>query len=199
MTLTLLLGGARSGKSDLATRLAHHSGEPVTVLATGEAGDEEMADRIARHRADRPAGWDTLEEPLHVIDAVSSVEDRRTVVLDCLTLWVANAMGAGWDDAEIEHHAVGLAEGLRTRPGRSVVVGNEVGWGIVPAEPFVRRYRDLHGRVNRIVSEAADEALLVVAGRVLPLIAPEQLWADLDDRVGAHRDPGGRGGRGGRA
>jgi adenosylcobinamide kinase / adenosylcobinamide-phosphate guanylyltransferase len=177
MTVTLLLGGARSGKSDLAHRLARSRGLPVTVLATGEAGDDEMAARIARHRADRPPGWDTVEEPLDVVGAVRRIDPGRTLLLDCLTLWVSNAMGAGWDDPAIEAGADRLADALAARAGCSLVVGNEVGWGIVPADPSTRRYRDVHGRVNRIVSERADEALLVVAGRLVPLVAPAEHWA----------------------
>jgi adenosyl cobinamide kinase/adenosyl cobinamide phosphate guanylyltransferase len=176
MTLVVLLGGARSGKSDLATRLAHQQDGPVTVLATAESRDEEMARRIARHRADRPAGWDTVEEPLDVVGAVAAVDGARTLLLDCLTLWVANAMGVGWPDARIEQDAARLADALAARPGCSLVVGNEVGWGIVPADPDTRRFRDVHGRVNRILSERADDAVLVVAGRILPLTPPARHW-----------------------
>lgn len=176
MTFTLLLGGARSGKSDLAQRLATASAAPVTVVATAQAGDAEMAKRIARHRADRPDGWQTVEEPLAVVDAVRAVDPGRTVLVDCVTLWLANGLAAGWDDGAVRSEAARLAEALSVRPGCSIVVSNEVGWGIVPVEAGTRRFRDLHGRVNRELAEDADDAVLVVAGRVLPLLAPARHW-----------------------
>jgi adenosylcobinamide kinase / adenosylcobinamide-phosphate guanylyltransferase len=176
MACTVLLGGARSGKSDLAVRLVGTAGRPVTVVATAEAGDDEMAERIARHRSERPVGWATVEEPLAVVEAVAAVDPERSVLLDCTTLWVANAMGAGWDDSRIRGEAARLAEVLAARPGPSVVVGNEVGHGIVPADPLTRRFRDVHGRVNRTLVAASDRAVLVVAGRLLPLVDPRDHW-----------------------
>lgn len=180
MPLTVVLGGARSGKSDLAARLVARPGAPVTVLATAEAGDAEMAARIDRHRADRPAAWSTVEEPLDVVGAVEAVAPERALLLDCTTLWVSNAIGAGWSDERVEGDARRLALALAGRPGASVVVGNEVGQGIVPADAATRRFRDLHGRVNRVLAEAADEAVLVVAGRVLPLLDPAAHWSLTD-------------------
>ena len=179
--LTVLVGGARSGKSDLACRLVAAAGRPVVVLATAERGDEEMIARIARHRADRPPEWDTVEEPLELLSAVAAVHADHALLLDCVTLWVSNAMAAGWPDERIESAAADLAESLARRPGPCVVVGNEVGQGIVPAEPLVRRFRDVHGRVNRHLVARADDAVLVVAGRVLPLRDPESHW-DLPPR-----------------
>lgn len=176
MSFTVLLGGARSGKSDLAQRLAAGRRGPVTVLATATAGDAEMAARIERHRADRPTGWRTVEEPLALADAVRALEPHEDLLIDCVTLWVANAVGAGWDDVAVEADAARLAEALSVRPGWSVVVSNEVGWGIVPADAGTRRFRDLHGRVNRALADRADEAVLVVAGRVLPLLPPSERW-----------------------
>ena len=166
---TLLLGGARSGKSDLACRLAAGSSSPVTFVATGQAGDAEMAERIDRHRRARPPAWDTVEEPVAVADAVASIEPHRTLVLDCVTLWVANLLWSGLDDAACAAEAEHLARVLGDRPGPSLVVANEVGWGIVPADAATRRYRDVHGRTNRALAQRADEAVLVVAGRVLRL------------------------------
>jgi adenosyl cobinamide kinase/adenosyl cobinamide phosphate guanylyltransferase len=180
MPVTVLVGGARSGKSDLAVRLAGATGRPVTVVATAGAGDAEMAERIAHHRRHRPVGWTTVEEELDLVGAVERTGAAGTVVVDCITLWVANAVGAGWDDAAVEAAAGRLAEVLGARPGPAVVVTNEVGGGIVPADPATRRFRDLHGRVNRILATAADEAVLVVAGRVLPLVPPAAHWTALD-------------------
>jgi adenosylcobinamide kinase / adenosylcobinamide-phosphate guanylyltransferase len=169
VTLVVLLGGARSGKSARAVDLAVRRGGPVTFVATGEAGDEEMAARIAHHRATRPAGWSTVEEPLELRRAVADADPGSTLVVDCLSLWVANAMGRGDSDADIEAHALSSAEAAATRPGLTVAVSNEVGLGIVPATPVGRRYRDVLGRVNAIWVDAADEASLVVAGRALRL------------------------------
>ncbi|MCP9488769.1 MAG: bifunctional adenosylcobinamide kinase/adenosylcobinamide-phosphate guanylyltransferase [Solirubrobacteraceae bacterium MAG38_C4-C5] len=169
MPLTLLLGGARSGKSTLAVRRASCSGAPVVFLATGEAGDDEMAARIARHRAERPARWTTVEEPVDLAGALAACPAEACVVVDCLSLWASNAMGRGFDDGEIERLAeetAGLAAG---RGALTIAVSNEVGMGVVPDHPLGRRYRDVLGRVNALWAAAATEALLVVAGRGLRL------------------------------
>lgn len=178
MSVTLLLGGARSGKSRLAVRLASRWRDPVAVLVTGEPRDEEMAERIARHRAERPEGWETVEEPLDLEGALGRIPAGAGVLLDCLTLWVANAMEAGLDDEEIAERARKAAALLAGRGGEAVVVSNEVGSGIVPADPTTRRYRDLLGRVNGIWAEAADRTLLVLAGRAVELRGPEELLDD---------------------
>ena len=161
--LTFLVGGARSGKSALAVELA--GGGPVTFVATGTAGDEEMATRIERHREERPAGWITVEEPLALRHAIASAQG--TVVVDCLSLWVANLLEAGWGDADVEAEG---AEAARAAAGcRTIAVSNEVGLGVVPATPLGRRYRDVLGRVNAAWADAAVDAYLVVAGRALRL------------------------------
>lgn len=173
MSLTLLLGGARSGKSTLAVKLAERTGRPVTYLATAAAGDDEMAARIAAHRAERPRHWDTVEDPTPTPTTLAVVDPSRLVVVDCLTLWVANVLDRS--DDEILAQGVALAGALAQRPGGAVVVSNEVGSGIVPADPATRRYRDLLGMVNAAFAERADPALLVVAGRVLPLRRAEDV------------------------
>ncbi|HLX20477.1 MAG TPA: bifunctional adenosylcobinamide kinase/adenosylcobinamide-phosphate guanylyltransferase [Gaiellaceae bacterium] len=154
MTLVVYVGGARSGKSRLAVERAQSQGGRVTFVATGEAGDDEMADRIARHRAERPAGWTTVEEPLDVGAAVASVPTGETVVVDCLSLWVANG---------------GDGDVVAARPGLTIAVTNEVGLGIVPDNAVARGFRDDLGRVNAAWVAAADEAYFVVAGRTLRL------------------------------
>jgi adenosylcobinamide kinase / adenosylcobinamide-phosphate guanylyltransferase len=154
MTLVVFVGGARSGKSALAVERALAQGGPVTFVATGEAGDEEMAERIARHRRERPVDWATVEEPVDVHGAVASVPPGDTVIVDCLSLWIAN----GGDGAV-----------LAFRPGLTIAVTNEVGLGIVPDNPMARSYRDDLGRVNTAWVEAADEAYFVVAGKTLRL------------------------------
>jgi len=166
VSLTLLLGGARSGKSSLAVDLASRAGGPVTFIATATSGDEEMAARIAAHRGERPGDWKTVEEPLHLREALEAAEG--TVVVDCLSLWVANLLEA---DMEIDAGAAAAAAGR----GRTIAVSNEVGLGIVPATPLGRRYRDVLGRVNAAWADAAETTLLVVAGRALPLASPWEL------------------------
>jgi adenosyl cobinamide kinase/adenosyl cobinamide phosphate guanylyltransferase len=156
--ITLLIGGARSGKSALALRLAE--GE-VVFIATAEPGDAEMAERIERHRAERPASWHTVEEPVDLAGALRSAPPDACVVIDCLTLWVANTM-----DEERAREAAAVAA---SRPGATIAITNEVGMGIVPANELAREYRDLLGRVNAIWAEAAERVLLVVAGRTLEL------------------------------
>jgi adenosyl cobinamide kinase/adenosyl cobinamide phosphate guanylyltransferase len=174
MALTLLLGGARSGKSALAARLAEAGSRPVVFIATATAGDEEMAERIRRHRASRPRQWTTVEEPLDVRAALEEAQADATVIVDCLSLWVANLLGAGWTPERIEGEAAPAAE-LAARREHTIAVTNEVGLGVVPATPLGREYRDVLGRVNASWAEAAEQALLVVAGRILPLAPAEQL------------------------
>ena len=154
MTLVVYVGGARSGKSTIAVERAEAEGAAVTFIATGEAGDEEMAERIARHRAERPSSWSTVEEPVDLHRAVGSVPARDTIVIDCLSLWIANG-----GDGTVAHE----------REGLTIAVTNEVGLGIVPDNALARAYRDELGRVNASWVEAADEAYFVVAGRTLRL------------------------------
>jgi adenosylcobinamide kinase/adenosylcobinamide-phosphate guanylyltransferase len=167
MGLTLLLGGVRSGKSALAVELAAASGRAVVFVATAEAGDEEMARRIARHRTERPGGWRTIETPRDVATAVREAPAEACVVVDCLSVWVANLLDLG--DDEIIAAAGDLASALAAR-AESIAVTNEVGMGVHPSTAIGRRYRDIMGAANAAAARAADRALLVVAGRVLPLL-----------------------------
>jgi adenosylcobinamide kinase / adenosylcobinamide-phosphate guanylyltransferase len=170
MPLTFLVGGARSGKSALAVRLASEWEGPVVVLATAEARDDaELAARIARHRLERPAAWRTIEEPLDLVGELGSVPRGAFLLVDCLTLWAANALEAGWSDEEVERAAVDAAALAAGRASPTVVVSNEVGLGVIPATPLGRSYRDLLGRVNTVFASQADRACLVVAGRTLEL------------------------------
>lgn len=166
MSLTFLLGGARSGKSTLATQLATRANGSVTLIATAEARDEEMMERIERHRSERPQGWETVEEPLELEAALGLVPEDQVVVVDCISLWVANLLECG-ENAEGRNAAA--AEAARKRPAATIVVSNEVGLGVVPVSELGRRYRDVLGRVNAQWAAAADEAALVVAGRMLRL------------------------------
>jgi adenosyl cobinamide kinase/adenosyl cobinamide phosphate guanylyltransferase len=174
--LTLLLGGARSGKSRLAVALAAAQPGPVTVIATAEARDAEMAARIDLHRAQRPADWTTIEEPLALPEALEKAAAAPgTVIVDCLTVWVSNLIEAGHDDDEIGALADRAARLAARSPASVVAVTNEVGWGLVPVYPLGRRFRDVAGRVNAAWSAVAQRAFLVVAGRVLPLLPAESI------------------------
>ena len=171
--LVLILGGARSGKSTTAERLAR-DGERVLFIATAEALDEAMQRRIAAHRRYRPEHWDTLEEPIDVRSAVRPLIDRYdTFVLDCLTLWVSNLLLEDEEASDAEGavlETVGrLLNLIDSTSGRWILVSNEVGQGIVPASPLGREYRDVLGRVNQLVASRADKAYLMVAGLALDL------------------------------
>jgi adenosyl cobinamide kinase/adenosyl cobinamide phosphate guanylyltransferase len=172
MPLSLLLGGARSGKSDLSVRLAAASGRPVVVVATAEPRDEEMAERIRRHRAARPDSWTTLEVPLALADAIGGLASDAFVVLDCLSLWVSNAMEAEATDDTIVDEAREVAAALERREAPALAVSNEVGLGIVPVNALARRYRDALGRVNVAFADAATDTYFVIAGRALRLEEP---------------------------
>jgi adenosylcobinamide kinase/adenosylcobinamide-phosphate guanylyltransferase len=176
MALSVLLGGARSGKSALALRGARAYEGPVCFLATAEARDPEMAQRIARHREERPADWQTLEEPLALGDALSRAPREALVIVDCLTLWVSNQLEQGLAEEEIEAQASAVARHAARREAPVIAVSNEVGLGIVPQEPLARCFRDVHGRVNATWVAHAAEAKLVVAGAVLPLALEEPAW-----------------------
>lgn len=167
MPLTLFLGGARSGKSALAVRRGEAFGGPVAFIATAEPRDREMADRIARHRAERPAGWTTIEAPADLARAVAGVPDGACTIVDCLSLWVSNLLER--EEEAIAELATEAARRAAERAAPTIAVSNEVGMGIVPANPLARRYRDALGRVNAIWAERATEAALVIAGRRLPL------------------------------
>jgi adenosylcobinamide kinase / adenosylcobinamide-phosphate guanylyltransferase len=171
MALTMLLGGARSGKSRLAIDLANTAGSPVTFIATGEPGDAEMAERIAAHRATRPADWLTVEEPLELQQAVAAADPAHTVVVDCLTLWVANMLGSGDHADTVVAAGEAAAATAGSRGALTIAVSNEVGLGIVPMTPLARGYRDVLGSVNAAWVAASSEAAFVVAGRLLRLEA----------------------------
>jgi adenosyl cobinamide kinase/adenosyl cobinamide phosphate guanylyltransferase len=165
MAMTLLIGGAASGKSRTAAALGAEHGGPVTVIATAEALDEEMSARIQRHRRDRPPSWTVVEEPLALADAIGSA--TGFVIVDCLTLWVSNLLGSGTDDDEVVSRAAVAAGVSAARPDPTVVITNEVGSGIVPMNPLARRYRDALGRVNATFADAAATVALMVAGRAV--------------------------------
>lgn len=159
---TLVLGGARSGKSRRALDIAESSGLAPVLIATATAGDAEMADRIARHRAERDARWQTVEEPLRLADALrGSCAPDRIVVVDCLTFWLANLF---FQEQPIEPATEALATGIAQLSGPCILVSNEVGWSIVPENDLARRFRDAQGRLNQKISAACTRVELVVAG-----------------------------------
>jgi adenosylcobinamide kinase / adenosylcobinamide-phosphate guanylyltransferase len=165
LVTTLVLGGARSGKSSFADRLASGSGLDRVYLATATAGDAEMGERIASHRAGRDAGWRTIEEPLAIVEALArESKSGRVIVVDCLTLWLSNLMHVQ-RDPEVE--ARRLTDFLPQAPGPVVLVSNEVGLGLVPDTPLGRRFRDVQGRLNQMVAAAAPATVFLAAG--LPL------------------------------
>ena len=159
--MTLVLGGARSGKSAHAEGLVTRHPAPWLYLATGQAFDDEMRQRIAEHRARRAAGWETAEVPLDLTTALGTIAPGRPALVDCLTLWLSNLLLAGRDPDE---EAARLAEALAGRRGPLVLVANEVGLGIVPDNPLARRFRDAAGRLNQRVAALADAVVLTVAG-----------------------------------
>ncbi len=166
--LILILGGARSGKSALAERLARQR-ERVLFAATAEALDADMERRIAVHRSQRPSAWRTLEEPLDPASAIQEAVDGYEIcLLDCLTLWVSNLMLSMEGCPEAERDILSAVERLLEVYERSsatwIVVSNEVGLGIVPSSPLGRLYRDILGRVNQAVAARADRVYLTVAG-----------------------------------
>lgn len=165
---TLILGGARSGKSALAERLVDESGCERVYVATAQAGDEEMAARIAHHRARRSEHWLCVEEPVHLAAVLrENARADRCILVDCLTLWLSNLLG----DADAECYGRerdALLELLPQLPGDVVMVSNEVGLGIVPMGELTRRFVDETGRLHQSIAALSERVLFVAAG--LPLV-----------------------------
>jgi adenosyl cobinamide kinase/adenosyl cobinamide phosphate guanylyltransferase len=168
--LTVLLGGARSGKSTAALRIAERSAAAVCFVATSPriAGDDDLDRRIEAHRAERPNTWRTIEAELDLATAIVGAGTAHTVV-DCLTVWLGNLAHHGRTDEEILAASTAALAAATGRMADTTVVTNEVGLGIVPADATTRHYRDLLGRINQQWVGASDRALLLVAGRALPL------------------------------
>lgn len=158
----LVLGGARSGKSRHAQAVAEASGGELVFIATAQAFDREMTDRIARHRADRDARWRTLEAPLALAEAIAAADrPGATVLVDCLTLWASNLLLA---DADTDAAAAALVATLERTSARIILVSNEVGFGIVPDNALARRFRDVAGLLNQRVAAAVAQVDFVIAG-----------------------------------
>jgi len=166
-SVTLVLGGARSGKSRYAQQLAEQASR-VVFVATAKRSDDEMRAKIDRHRADRPKEWLTVEEPLDLAKALAEHElGCDVIVMDCLTLFAANLLEG--DGEEVERRVEALCSSLQSVHCSVVLVSNEVGSGVVPAYPIGVRYRDLLGEINQKIARVADDVVLMVAGLPLAL------------------------------
>lgn len=165
MSVLFVLGGARSGKSRHAQSRAEEAAPERIFIATAQAFDDEMAERIARHQADRNAGWQTVEEPLDLAGAIKSwARNDRVLLIDCLTLWTSNLLLA---ERDVARETAELIVALSKAEGFIVLVANEVGLGIVPDNALARQFRDAAGLVNQAVAACADEVVFMAAG--LPL------------------------------
>lgn len=162
MSLTLILGGARSGKSKFAIKLCKNK-EAVAFIATALALDDEIEERIKRHKSERPQSWKTIEEPIDLLSAVKTASDFPYIIIDCLTMWVSNLL-----EKHLDEDIIRMAEEVSTYckyfKGEVIVISNEVGLGIVPEYPLGRRYRDLLGKVNQIFASNASKVFFMVAG-----------------------------------
>jgi adenosylcobinamide kinase / adenosylcobinamide-phosphate guanylyltransferase len=169
-SVTLVLGGVRSGKSRYAHQLAERESR-VIFVATAKASDDEMHRKIERHRSERPAEWTTVEEPLELVQVLTQrALDCDVMVVDCLTVFAANLLETEGDDqSAIERRVEALCVALQSASCSVVLVSNEVGSGVVPAYPLGRRYRDLLGEINQSVARVADDVVLMVAGLPLAL------------------------------
>lgn len=169
---TLILGGARSGKTRYAQQLAQDSGLAVVYVATATAQDAEMQARIVRHRDERPAGWTTIEEPLHLGDCLrAQAAPGRCLIVDCLTLWLSNLLCLD-DDALLQHERAALVDVLPALPGRLILVANETGLGVVPLGALTRRYVDEAGWLHQTLAQRCERVVMTVAG--LPLVLKER-------------------------
>ena len=169
--VTLVTGGARSGKSRFAELMAEGFGATRGYLATGEPGDGEMSERIARHRARRGSDWETVEEPLELTSAVVRNDGRFSVMLvDCITLWLSNLLFHGdGNAAQVLSRVAGFTESFQTLGTPLIIVTNEVGMGIVPEHPLARSFRDLAGEANELIAAKADEVYVSISGLPLKL------------------------------
>ncbi len=166
--LVFVLGGAASGKSDAALKLSECGG-PKAFVATGQELDDEMATRIARHRSTRSSDWITAEVPVDLSGWVkNNIHKYQSIIIDCLTLWLSN-VGERIHEQVVLKNITELLRMIRTGSAKVVIVSNELGMGLVPVGPEVRRFRDLSGKMNQLVAEQADEVYFVVSGQMLKM------------------------------
>ena len=167
---TMLLGGARSGKSDLAVRLANEWDGPVVFVATAERSDDDMTARIDRHIAERPGHWGLLESPMLKGGELADCDPSALVIVDCITLLVNNLIFNDRTNDQIAEHAKVMSHALVSRPTPTLVISNEVGLGVVPENELGRRYRSVLGRYNQHLASRAQTTLFVAAGKAMPLL-----------------------------
>lgn len=167
--LSLLIGGARSGKSDLAVSLAKAFAGEVVFAATAEAGDDDMAARIDRHKADRPSDWGLVEAPLLDASTVDTIDPSALLIIDCITLLVTNLMLADKTNQQIGQHASVLSHVLVSRRAPTIVISNEVGLGVHPETELGRRFRGVLGRYNNQMASGAETTLFIAAGQAVSL------------------------------
>jgi adenosylcobinamide kinase/adenosylcobinamide-phosphate guanylyltransferase len=167
--VTLVLGGAASGKSAFAQQLAEGHPGPLLYVATAEAGDAEMVTRIARHRLARGPRWQTLEAPLDLTGVVRSATGHGAILVDCVTLWLTNLLLSKASSAAVWPAVTAFIDTFAQSPAPLILVSNEVGQGIVPEHPLARTFRDLAGGVNQQLAARADHVWLVTAGLPMPL------------------------------
>jgi adenosylcobinamide kinase/adenosylcobinamide-phosphate guanylyltransferase len=182
--LVLILGGARSGKSSFAQRLAKKVGGDVLFLATAQAGDDEMAERIARHKASRPATWRTVEEPMELASVLQAkAASADVIIVDCLTLWLSNLLlrEGGASEMEVLGQVDTLLGVYEKGAASYIVVSGEVGLGLVPPYPLGRTYRDIMGWMNQKITKKADKVFLMIAGIPLELKSLGMPCAGIND------------------
>ncbi|OOV88293.1 bifunctional adenosylcobinamide kinase/adenosylcobinamide-phosphate guanylyltransferase [Oceanospirillum linum] len=175
--ISFILGGARSGKSGLAEKIASCSGLPVHYLATAQVWDDEMANRVRHHQTSRPAEWPTIEAPLDILPVIKlrACDQKGCVLLDCLTLWMTNLLLLDDDQALIKRQEDFLSFLRKGVDGHLILVSNEVGQGVVPTNKLARRFVDESGRLHQKIAEIADEVIFVTAG------IPQILKTKIDD------------------
>lgn len=173
---SILVGGVRSGKSDLAVRLGEKFDGEVVFAATAEPLDDDMADRITRHQHDRPADWELIEAPLLDAGTIAAIDAQALLIIDCITLLASNLIFAKKTNAQIETHMSVLGHALVSRTAPTIVISNEVGLGVHPETDLGRRYQGVLGRANKSLAARAETTLFVSAGKVVPLQQLDVGW-----------------------
>jgi adenosylcobinamide kinase/adenosylcobinamide-phosphate guanylyltransferase len=172
--LIFIIGGARSGKSRFALDYANRHFSKKLYLATCEVLDEEMAQRVENHKKMRGPEWLTIEEPVNIVERIGQFWEKGEVILiDCLTLWLSNLLMRGESDKNIIDEIVSLIKAIKNNQTSFILVSNEVGMGIVPADPMSRRFRDLQGMANQKFAEASDILIFMVSG--IPMVLKGEL------------------------
>ncbi|MEK6727342.1 MAG: bifunctional adenosylcobinamide kinase/adenosylcobinamide-phosphate guanylyltransferase [Candidatus Omnitrophota bacterium] len=168
--ITLILGGARSGKSRFALKLAQKSASSLLFIATAAPSDNEMRKRIKLHRKNRPSRWKTIEEPVKLSFLVKRISKKTDlIIIDCMTIFISNLLLKGRSDYSIQSEVNSVLRTIRNSNFNTLIVSNEVGMGIVPDNPLARRFRDLAGKINQSIAAASDEVYLIVSGLPLKL------------------------------